>query len=279
MATPAPAFELDPGLWNQTLYGKMREFWFGNIPAGSETPPMEQMKKWFGIAQSPEVKKEMDSQCKAMAEPALNSITPEHLTLPAFKKYEDEQAQAETLAAPFLHEVETARQQGEEMASQTLLSVILLLDQMPRNILREQHELPLVYNHYDRLAYALVMGSLEKTPELFTHPSVQNRMYWMWLLMPLTHSEHLPSHRRLYELGEQFAKNANEPKEGAVADYARSWFKAYGQHYEPIEKFGRFPHRNQCLGRMTTLEETKYLQTADTFGVEQKEAKQTKDEL
>ena len=150
---------------------------------------------------------------------------------------------------------------------------------MPRNLFREQHQLPLVYNHYDRLAYALVTGSLKKTPELFTHPSVQNRMYWMWLLMPLTHSEHLPSHRRLYKLAEQFATNASEPKEGPVAEYAKQWFKAYEQHHDPIEKFGRFPHRNQCLDRTNTPEETKYLETADTFGVEQKAKKETKDEL
>ena len=38
------------------------------------------------------------------------------------------------------------------------------------------------------------------------------------------------------------------------------------KHYEIIKKFGRFPHRNECLGRESTPEEVEYLKTANTFG-------------
>jgi uncharacterized protein (DUF924 family) len=31
------------------------------------------------------------------------------------------------------------------------------------------------------------------------------------------------------------------------------------QHLEVIERFGRFPHRNQILGRVNTAEETEFL--------------------
>lgn len=39
------------------------------------------------------------------------------------------------------------------------------------------------------------------------------------------------------------------------------------KHMMIIEKFGRYPHRNQALGREPTLEETTFLETGgDTFG-------------
>jgi len=279
MATSAQSFRLDHGIWNQTLYSQMREFWFGDIAPNADMPPIDQMKKWFGVGQAPEDKQELDRQCRKMAGSAIESVGPEHLSLPAFTSYEDEEAQAETIVSPFFNEVEVARQQDEEKGAKTLLSLVLLLDQMPRNLFREQHELPLVYRHYDRLAYMLVAGSLHKTPNLFIHSSILKRMYWMWFYLPFTHCEHLPTHQRLYEIGQRTAALAKEPQEGPIADFAQSWTKAYKEHLEPIEKFGRFPHRNQCLGRENTPEETKYLKTADTFGVEQKETKQVKDEL
>ena len=40
-------------------------------------------------------------------------------------------------------------------------------------------------------------------------------------------------------------------------------------HTEPLEKFGRYPHRNGALGRANTKAEQEYLATASTFGVQQ----------
>lgn len=39
-------------------------------------------------------------------------------------------------------------------------------------------------------------------------------------------------------------------------------------HYDIIKKFGRYPHRNFIMGRESTPEEIKYLESgAETFGV------------
>jgi uncharacterized protein (DUF924 family) len=38
------------------------------------------------------------------------------------------------------------------------------------------------------------------------------------------------------------------------------------KHKEIIEKFGRFPHRNEVLGRESTPEEVEYLKEAERFG-------------
>jgi uncharacterized protein (DUF924 family) len=40
------------------------------------------------------------------------------------------------------------------------------------------------------------------------------------------------------------------------------------KHADIIEKFGRFPHRNDCLGRESTQEEKRYLEDGgERFGV------------
>jgi uncharacterized protein (DUF924 family) len=37
-------------------------------------------------------------------------------------------------------------------------------------------------------------------------------------------------------------------------------------HYDPIARFGRFPHRNEALGRVTSEEERRFLEQATPFG-------------
>ena len=37
-------------------------------------------------------------------------------------------------------------------------------------------------------------------------------------------------------------------------------------HDQTIEKFGRYPYRNNVLGRDSTPEEVEYLKTAKTYG-------------
>jgi uncharacterized protein (DUF924 family) len=37
-------------------------------------------------------------------------------------------------------------------------------------------------------------------------------------------------------------------------------------HRDIVARFGRFPHRNEVLGRSSTAEELDYLKTADRFG-------------
>jgi hypothetical protein len=79
--------------------------------------------------------------------------------------------------------------------------------------------------------------------------------------MPLQHAED----RELQELSvrafEELAASA-QPEHASMVqgglDYAR-------RHRDVIERFGRFPHRNQVLGRDTTAEEREYLATHGGF--------------
>ena len=63
--------------------------------------------------------------------------------------------------------------------------------------------------------------------------------------MPLMHSEHLADQLRCVEL---FRKTAS-PENLRYAE----------DHADIIRRFGRFPHRNRILGRITTPEEQAFL--------------------
>ena len=71
----------------------------------------------------------------------------------------------------------------------------------------------------------------------------------MFLYMPFMHSENLEDQRRSVEL---FGRLAEKPDAPDVTSYAVG-------HMEIVERFGRFPHRNEILGRETTPEEAAFL--------------------
>lgn len=67
-----------------------------------------------------------------------------------------------------------------------------------------------------------------------------------FLYMPFQHTETLADQRRSLELFEDLGNPEN-------LDFAI-------RHYEIIERFGRFPHRNAVLGRVSTPEELAFLE-------------------
>jgi len=69
------------------------------------------------------------------------------------------------------------------------------------------------------------------------------RQFW---LMPLMHSEDLAVQEAALPLFEQLT----DPR---TADFAR-------RHRDVIARFGRFPHRNAVLGRVSSAEELAFLQ-------------------
>ena len=70
------------------------------------------------------------------------------------------------------------------------------------------------------------------------------RQFW---LMPLMHSEDLVEQEAALPLFERFS----DPR---TADFVR-------RHRDVIARFGRFPHRNALLGRVSSAEELAFLQT------------------
>ena len=134
------------------------------------------------------------------------------------------------------------------------LALVILLDQMPRNIHRGS---PAAFMHDAQAASHCVAG-IESGQDRSLHPVER-----IFLYMPLQHAEDLDLQRRSIERFESLAAEAGDVWRGYLAEnvhYAR-------EHHDIIERFGRFPHRNRVLGRESTGEELRYLADgAPTFG-------------
>lgn len=77
----------------------------------------------------------------------------------------------------------------------------------------------------------------------------------VFLYMPLMHSERVEVQRRGVELFVALAGATPGPAAKGIEmnlDFAR-------QHLVIVERFGRFPHRNELLGRTSTPEEVEFL--------------------
>ena len=278
MATPPQSFQLDRSIFNQSFYAEIRDFWFAGLPPKASAPPFELTKRWWGVSRTEEQKSAFDEECRTLSMPALDSIGPSKLGLSSFKSYEEEVEQADTLSAPFLAEVKEAQKEDERKGAETMLSLILLLDQMPRNIYRDQEGLRLVYGHYDRLVHALLRSCMALKPSPVEHEYWRGKpVYKTWILMPLVHTEHLSTHRLLNERMAQLRKECEDAEDEAALAYTDRGAKAHAEHWTPLERFGRYPHRNECLGRKNTAEEEEFMETAETFGVKQNTDKKEKE--
>lgn len=122
------------------------------------------------------------------------------------------------------------------------LSLVLLLDQYPRNAFRGT---PRMYDT-DPLARIVADAALELGHDNAIGPALRGFFY-----LPFGHSEHLADQDRAVAL---FA-HLPDP----APDHARG-------HRDIIARFGRFPHRNAILGRVSTDEESDWLQAGGFAG-------------
>ncbi|HHQ4938926.1 TPA: DUF924 family protein [Aeromonas veronii] len=127
------------------------------------------------------------------------------------------------------------------------LALILLLDQLPRNIHRGT---PAAFAQ-DPLARDLCLKGLSIGADKSLSPLERVFFY-----LPLEHAESREQQARSVALFEALAaEQAGTPAQAAFAgfaDFAR-------RHQVIIERFGRFPHRNDILGRTSTQEEAAFL--------------------
>ncbi len=110
----------------------------------------------------------------------------------------------------------------------TARAAILLFDQIPRNLYRGSSRA----FAWDPLALALTHGMVARGWHLGLPQQAKQ-----FVLMPLMHSEAIADQRLSLAL---FMRHAP-----ASLSFARS-------HHQMIARFGRFPHRNEALGRITT---------------------------
>jgi uncharacterized protein (DUF924 family) len=129
------------------------------------------------------------------------------------------------------------------------LGAVLVLDQFPRHIYRDQ----VAMYGSDHLAIQLTVDALE-TAEHKDLPMVRR----MFLYMPLMHSERVADQRRCVQLFDEMRQDAKTRSPQNVQFFEMSYNYAR-RHMEIVERFNRFPHRNEILGRPTTEAEAEFL--------------------
>ena len=121
------------------------------------------------------------------------------------------------------------------------LALVLLLDQFTRNMYRDT---PRAFAG-DARALHLARSAVASSQDMALSPLER----W-FLYMPFEHSEVLADQRESVRL---FTRLAQETGDKGPLEWAQ-------KHFEVVERFGRFPHRNAILGRPTTVDERKFLE-------------------
>jgi uncharacterized protein (DUF924 family) len=134
------------------------------------------------------------------------------------------------------------------------LSLVIVLDQFPRGLFAGTPE-----------AYSSDSDSLRIVEEGFRNghydalTSLWERFFYH---LPLAHAEgpdHLERMKRIVAVSEKVAAEA-PADEQPIWEFSLSQARA---NLDVISRFGRFPHRNPVLGRVSTPEEVAYLKKGD----------------
>jgi len=122
------------------------------------------------------------------------------------------------------------------------LALVILFDQIPLNIFRGQAE----SFSTEQTAVKITKFAIDNGFE--NEIDISRRAF---LFMPLMHSENMQDQNLAVTCFEKSAMQDN--------------LRFALHHREIIERFGRFPHRNAILGRESTADEIKYLNSDKAF--------------
>lgn len=125
-------------------------------------------------------------------------------------------------------------------APESLLALVIVLDQFSRNLYRDD---PRSWSQDER-ALAFAKLALARGNDARIGPIER-----LFLYMPFEHSEDLEDQERAVSL------MASLEAFGETRGFTQ-WAQ---KHRDVVKRFGRFPHRNDALGRESTPEEIEFL--------------------
>ncbi len=128
-----------------------------------------------------------------------------------------------------------------------LVALVIMLDQFPRNIHRDTQQM----YAYDARCLSLVKRGLRIGVSERLRPIER-----VFLCLALTHSESLDDQRLC------MLEWASVMKELSADDPLNVFHEIFHRHVAVIQRFGRFPHRNQILQRATSEAEQDFLQNS-----------------
>lgn len=120
------------------------------------------------------------------------------------------------------------------------VALIIILDQFPLNMFRGKAK----GFKTESIAVEVALNAIDNG---FDEEMDNEKL--LFLFMPLMHSENLDHQNLQVYLFEKYNFNLDFSK----------------HHRDLVKKFGRFPHRNEILGRMSTMEELDYLLSDNAF--------------
>ena len=142
-----------------------------------------------------------------------------------------------------LHESLVSRGSNDLLPdAQTALAAVIVLDQMSRNMFRDTPR------GFAADPQALWVAEAAIVRGFDAGLTKDQRMF---LYLPLQHSEDRQSQARSVAL----MASLGDPE-------LQKWAEA---HRAIVDRFGRFPHRNRVLGRISTPDETEFLKQPDSF--------------
>ncbi len=149
------------------------------------------------------------------------------------------------IRAKFAMDVEKAAAGGHDgllESAEGALALLIMLDQFPRNLYRNDAK--------TFAADAKALNIAKRAIEL-GHDRDLTIVQRIFFYLPFEHSEDLAEQDRAVELCRELGD----------ADY----LKYAIAHRDVIAKFGRFPHRNDVLGRVSTEEEIEFMKDFNSF--------------
>jgi uncharacterized protein (DUF924 family) len=123
-----------------------------------------------------------------------------------------------------------------EQSAQGALALLILLDQFPRNMFRDDARAFAT----DPLARAVTAGAIVRGFDSQVPKELRSFFY-----LPFEHSEDIADQERCIAFNKAIGDAEN-----------LKWAEI---HADIIRRFGRFPHRNAALGRTTTPDEQAFL--------------------
>ncbi len=126
---------------------------------------------------------------------------------------------------------------------QGALALVIVLDQFSRNLYRNDHRAWA----QDAKALALTREVIRRHFDVELPVGVRN-----WIYMPFMHSEDLACQQE----GLTYFARLDQPETMKFAE----------EHIDIIKRFGRFPHRNAVLGRVSTPQEQSFLDAGGFSG-------------
>lgn len=184
------------------------EFWFGSDSNDAKTAKLQSSLWWSKKAS-------VDKDIKQRFEPLVKSAAAGHL-------------------------------QDWRKSAVGQLALIILMDQLPRNMYRDTSK----SFEFDSIALALCKGGLADGSDGDLRPIERAFFY-----MPLEHSEQRSDQKKsvaLFKALEDAVPSGQRPPFASFTRFAV-------RHRQIIERFGRFPHRNEILGRTSSAEEIEFL--------------------